>query len=265
MRQGQGRGTEQKEKHFAEAVSLSLQGRRPGICLHLDMNAGCGINKSFGCLGSPLIYVRKAREMGADFRAYFCDNDRQAVSGLEEALWIERLLASEEGNLLGQTVTWCCDNSFALEKFATRISTFQKSNSVFGSIFSDPNGQSKNAFPFDAIAEFANKFPSFDIIMNLNVTNLSWCVKMAASPSKYGHRHVRRCAASMRSLPKNRLAIEEKIDRKQWIVFDPVRSSNFEYVLVMGTNQKKAKNNLLSRNSGLYLHQWQQVNSLQPI
>jgi three-Cys-motif partner protein len=168
--QGQGPGTPRKEEGLAVLFRDSLHISKAPNCLrfpywHVDLHAGCGLNKKVCCDGSPLVFVKEACKAGRPVRAYFCDHNPEAIDELRGRL---EALRWPEGSTWG---CYPCDNADCL-RLVTRdiLQSGEVPGLVVGSVLADPNGY--KGLPLDALVAFAATFPRIDLILNLNATVL---------------------------------------------------------------------------------------------
>src|SRR6476619_5345959 len=93
--QGQGLGTEKKQKRFASAMRIGMKifadhpKLQPYPYWLFDTNCGSGINEKVGVLGSPLTAHKMARDAGLSENRrmfFFCDKDAEKIAELRQHL-----------------------------------------------------------------------------------------------------------------------------------------------------------------------------------
>jgi len=168
--QGQSAGvTEEKQRGLQSAFAINLgifqakHGNRPGATyLHVDLNAGCGINEQVQCIGSPLAFLSAAHAKEVRrFRAVFCDKNEDHVRSLLRRPQIK----SEERAFVvcGDNAAYCSAVPHIVDMIGERRQY------VIGSVLCDPNG---TEIPIAELAALAEECPRMDILINLSATAL---------------------------------------------------------------------------------------------
>ena len=163
--QGQGSGTEFKERGIKAALTVSLKiAAKPSLSMfrywHIDLNSGCGFNEKANCFGSPVAFIDAAQENGReDYAAFFVDMDGGAIQKLEKNVLKDN----------ARCFSFIGDNKEALPIIAQYIkNSGDNPQYAHGSILVDPNGYFGKETPHEQLIEFSKEFPRIDIILNLN-------------------------------------------------------------------------------------------------
>jgi len=129
--------------------------------LYFDLNAGPGVVG--GIEGSPLIFARRALEMGLPFRAFFFEQSNENVRRLSDALadlCERRGVSTDRLQIIpgdhNRTVPW-----FVAEHLAKLPRDW-----VYGLAYGDGNGRDDS--PFGALAVLSKRFPRVDHLVNVN-------------------------------------------------------------------------------------------------
>ena len=202
MSQGQNKqGTPRKQAGFAMVLRQNLKITKSKTLgdypyWHLDCNAGCGYNHVADCPGSPLVFLEQAERVGREFRAFFCDNDPEAMEQLRAATLfaVERTLSSAIRGV-------CCDNAVAVKLFSDWIAEDEgRPELAIGSIIVDPNGhpngparerhRKRVGYPGDtllaALKGFLDSHRRIDLILNLNISLFARARKCKDNPNTPG-------------------------------------------------------------------------------
>jgi|GEM_PF-3074380 len=215
MKQGQSAVTEEKERGLQAAFTINLRifkGKRFHKRFrywHFDLNCGCGTNEDFGCIGSPVAFVRAARfDVGVDrFFAGFCDVDEISIAKLSKHEEIE-------GD--PRIFMFHGDNASMVEAIPDIISAKEKPEHAIGTVLSDPNNSD---VPLEQMSKLSRICPKMDFIVNWN----SIFIKRARG-HYWGKRYV-----SLEDAVK-------KLNKKHWIIRKPLGPSQF--TLLIGRNIK---------------------------
>ncbi len=166
--QGQGRGTEFKERGFGAALSVSLNlANAPSVrrypYYHVDLNCGSGWNDNARCEGSPLVFLNEAAKVARPGRihTFLCDKSGTAIEKLAMHPTV-----LESG---AYCINW--DNNEVLPVVSQLIRASEKNPEMaVGSLLLDPNGfLCEKTVPIPSLIKFCRVHPRFDLVMNLNL------------------------------------------------------------------------------------------------
>ena len=163
--QGQSDATEFKQRGLEAAFTVNMkvfqakfQGRFQYF--HFDLNCGSGINADFGCIGSPIAFVRAAESVGVeDYFAGFCDINS------------EHLRELHRHNEVGENDR-CYrfhGHNASLVEAVPEIILARGENPKYavGMVLADPNGTD---VPLDELEWLSEACPRMDIVINWNST-----------------------------------------------------------------------------------------------
>ena len=222
--QGQGSGTEFKERGIQAALSVSLQiayAKFPTYPYwHIDLNSGSGFNSASGCIGSPKAFLNAAKAIGhQNCYSFFIDINPEAISELESTV-----LYNE-----AQSYSFLGNNSELLPVIDKLISRSERNpEHAVGSILCDPNGYFGKETPHEALIDFSKKYPKIDIIFNLN-TRQYRLIKGNIDKERKGWTNGR-FHPSIRDIPS-------VFNKKHWLIRGEIGSKD-KFVLMVGRNMK---------------------------
>jgi len=161
MRQGQSRHTVNKiaalEAFFTQ--NMAVVKHAIGACdyFHFDLNAGCGVNESAGCIGSPLAFRNAAKKAGmAEAFCFCCELDFGAARQLQAATQND-----------DRTFVTIGRNQDFIEQIPHIIKEYGGDPKyAFGSILIDPNDHRREAIPYDGLRLLAEECPRLDTIFH---------------------------------------------------------------------------------------------------
>ncbi len=223
MKHGQGKHTSRKEDGFRMILRqcLRMTQRMLTPYWHIDMNAGSGYNAVSECMGSPLVFLEEADNVGRSFKALFCDNDPEAVASLRNATFF----AVEATDSSALSVV-CKDNREALDDFSRWIMAEEpRPEYAMGTCLCDPNGY-PHGFPTDAIARFANRFPRIDLVLNVNVSLFARVRGCKGNPNTPG----------FDKFPDPETVLGLKPHKTHWLVRNPPKGGRESFVIFLGRN-----------------------------
>jgi three-Cys-motif partner protein len=218
--QGNGHWSARKERGFHASLWVSLQismGDPSFPFWYADLNAGCGWNQSRGCDGSPVVFLKCARDFCRHYRAFFCDCDAGALQQLRHRL------TSDLGPSPGSIQLEEMDNADFLPLFAQKIRAVEDPKYAFGAILVDPNGF-PHGFPLPALGRFSEEFPRLDIILNVNARLLRNAI--AYREKKNPNWGVRWPATTV-------LEIADQVSRPYWTIRNPPPNGHGDYFITL--------------------------------
>jgi len=135
------------------------------------------------------------------------------------------------------------NNKTCIENIMRDLCGIQETQPIDGALYSDPNGPSKDSFPYHKIVRFAKVFPRVDIILNVNYLSIKRTMGVVNSnrKSKNGQAvRLREYKQTVRSTWgfSSVKDIVTGIPRGHWLISDPTNvHKGGRFVLLMGTNK----------------------------
>jgi len=160
-----------KQRDFEHVLDTILGVARSPRCMgqawahkefvYIDLNAGPGVVG--GIEGSPLIFTRRALDLGIPFRAFFFESKSENVHRLSDALadlCESRGVSTDRLQIVpgdhNSTVPWFVE---------THLASLPR-DWVYGLAYGDGNGRDDS--PFGPLATIAQRFPRIDHLVNVN-------------------------------------------------------------------------------------------------
>jgi hypothetical protein len=225
LAQGQSDYTRHKQEGLKSLLHINMRRVKPFMtkCLksgmpqfpyfRFDLNSGSGYNDEEKVVGSPLVFLQTALAEQINYRAFFCDINRDSCEEL-----VGRVGHNEKAY-----VFWGDNRSF-VEMIPEIIKLKPKSENcnrgespkfAMGSVYVDPNGPS--GLMVDELKELFDVCERLDLIINLSATglkrtkSLSWSMRVSELMSK--------------------------INKKQWVVRQIYGA--WQWTLLFGSNLDK--------------------------
>jgi len=166
---GHSEQTETKHSHYRYLIATHTQivkqifdknsrYKETNIYLHFDITPGDG-----GEYGqSPVIFVRRAQELGLPYRAIFIEQNAQNARRLKQ-----RLMSCFHTN--GNTTVDNADHIERLPYYFDNppvVDSRGNTRYVYGSLYVDPNGEP----PWKLLSDFSEHYPMVDVIIHLSGT-----------------------------------------------------------------------------------------------
>jgi hypothetical protein len=180
-KQGQGRHTPNKiavfEAFFTQNISVVRHAIKAPQYFGFDMNAGCGVNKIAGCIGSPLAFRLAAQKAGMpDALCFCCELDFAAATELQYRTQDDK-----------STFVTIGRNQDFVEEIPEIIREHRVNPAfAYGSILIDPNNHRRNGIPYDGLRLLAEKCPRIDVIFNFPQLAMKRVTCAVASGSNCG-------------------------------------------------------------------------------
>lgn len=216
MHQGQSDATEFKQRGLQAAFGVNLRvfghgfERRgfPFTYFHFDLNCGSGVNEQYGCIGSPIAFIRAAKEVGVEqYFAGFCDINQQALGRLMDHEEVAHNMRCHEFN---------CLNSSLIEAIPEVIrARGENPKHALGMVLSDPNGSD---VPLEQMEWLSRVCPKMDFVVNWNSTQFK-----------------RNIGAFGADRPTLSSAIE-RLNKEHWLIRKP--AGMWQWTLLIGRNKK---------------------------
>jgi len=205
---GQSDCTPVKHEHYQTVMQAHMkicrnmiQGRNYAArqYLHFDINPGDGGTP--GDYGSPVITSTIAARLDLPFRGVFIEIDETNAKRLSERFadaWNITVHHGNHADILPQYIT----NPPLQDKNG-------RSDWIFGSLFSDPNG---SAPPWELLTEFAAVYQRIDIIIYLSAAN----IKRVRRAAEERGEHLPCLIEQMTAVPKKHWLVREKQAKHEW-------------------------------------------------
>ena len=209
--QGQSDITEFKQRGLEAAFTVNLkvfQAKFKGRFryFHFDLNCGSGTNEDFGCIGSPIAFIRAAESAGVnDYFAGFCDINEQHLEALQ---------GHKEIGENDQCFMFHGPNASLIEAIPEIIEARgEKPKYAIGMILADPNG---TEVPLEQMEWLSRICPRMDIVINWNSTQFK-----------------RDFGAFGQGRPTLDGAMR-RLRKAHWLIREPVKA--WQWTLVIGRN-----------------------------
>ena len=201
--QGQSDYTKHKQDGLKSLLHVNMRIVKPSLSrcwkpgmpnlsyFHFDLNAGSGYNETEGVVGSPLVFLNTATAEQINYRAFFCDINKESCEKL-----LGRISHNEKAY-----VFWGDNRSFSemipdiirLKPESENCVTGENPRFAMGSVYVDPNGPS--GLMVDEMASLFRLCDRLDLIVNLSATGLkrsksaSWSMTVSELMGKIRKKH----------------------------------------------------------------------------
>lgn len=219
---GYGDTTPRKLEHFSKIVAMHMAITQAVLkknkstfqkrYRYIELTAGKGYVPDSGELGSPLVFLKNAESdnFKLPYRADFIEREAVNVSELQQTIQVEKLKNGWQGTNL----------FFYNDTYQSIIPSLlnQSDPNEFGLVFVDPSGDLPN---FETLSYIAKVRSKMEILIYLSSTNIKRLFQYTE---------------------KKLLDYIQPIEKKYWLVRNPISWDKFKWTFLLGSNSDLFKN-----------------------